>query len=119
LRFELIGGRHTEVLFYRDGGRTAPFPSDNADLIMAEGTEESRELLERILESGVGAVPDRVYLAYMGPPIPPYEVHCYCGHIIRFGHDEHGYYVEGAPEVVFRPRGADESGRSEGESKKD
>jgi len=39
----------------------------------------------------------------MGPPIPPYKIRCCCGHEIMMGHDEKGYYIEGASEVIFEP----------------
>jgi len=28
---------------------------------------------------------------------------CYCGHTIKMGHDDHGYYIEGASQVIFDP----------------
>jgi hypothetical protein len=104
LKFELRDGGHTEVHFYRDvEGKTHPFPEANASLVWEKGTDKSKENLERILTSGVEALSDRVYVAYMGPPIPPYKVRCYCGHIITVGHDQRGYYIEGAQEIIFEP----------------
>lgn len=45
----------------------------------------------------------KFYVAFMGPPIPPYEIKCPCGHVIKVGKDEKGYFIEGAEEVTFRP----------------
>ena len=104
MKFELRDGGHTEVSFYRDGeGKTHPFPEANADLVREKGTEKAKEALDTILTSGVEALSDRIYVAYMGPPIPPYKVRCYCGHIIKVGHDKIGYYVEGAQKIIFEP----------------
>jgi len=64
-------------------------------------------MLNKILMDGVTALADRMYVAFMGPPIPPYKIKCYCGHVVTVGHDEKGYYIEGASEVVFEPRDID------------
>jgi len=45
----------------------------------------------------------RIYVAWSGPPIPPYEIKCKCGHIIKVGHDEEGYFMEGAESITFHP----------------
>jgi len=105
LKFELEDGGHTAVFFYKDRqGKTHPFPAENANTVSSHGTEESKEMLDKILMEGVTALRDRMYVAFMGPPIPPYKIRCYCGHVITVGHDEGGYYIEGASEVVFEPR---------------
>ena len=104
MRFQLRDGGHTEVHFYRDeDGKTHPFPEANAELVREQGTEEVREVLDLILSSGVDALSDRAYVAFMGPPIPPYKMRCYCGHVIEVGRDERGYYIEGAHEIIFEP----------------
>ena len=108
MRFELEDGGHTVVFFYKDRqGKTHPFPSENANTVSSHGTEESKERLDKILMDGVTVLRDRMYVAFMGPPIPPYKIRCYCGHEIAVGHDEAGYYIEGASEVVFEPRDID------------
>jgi len=100
----LKDGGHTEIIFYKDDqGTTHPFPSENADIVWNKGTEESENMLEKIIMDGVAALSDRVYIAFMGPPIPPYRMRCYCGHEIRVGHDDNGCYIEGAAEVIFEP----------------
>ena len=104
MRFELENGDHTAVFFYKDRqGKTHPFPSENANIVSSHGTEESKETLDKILMDGVTTLRDRMYVAFMGPPIPPYKIRCYCGHVITVGHDEKGYYIEGASEIVFEP----------------
>ena len=105
MRFELEDRDYTEVFFYKDTERkTHSFPSENAKLVSSHGTEESKEMLDKILMDGVTALGDRMYVAFMGPPIPPYKIRCYCGHVTTVGHDKGGYYIEGASEVVFEPR---------------
>ncbi len=102
MRFELGFGDHTEVFFYKDRqGKTHSFPTGNANLVSVHGTDESKEMLDKILKDGVTSLEDRMYVAFMGPPIPPYKLKCYCGHVTKVGHDEKGYYIEGASEVVF------------------
>jgi len=114
LRFELEDGDHTAVFFYKDRqGKTHPFPSENASTVSSHGTEESKGRLDKILMDGVTALRDRMYVAFMGPPIPPYKIKCYCGHVITVGHDEAGYYIEGASEVVFEPEGFEEEKANE------
>ena len=98
-------GGHTTVLFYQDDkGTTHPFPLENLDIVRSRGTEESKEMLEHILKDGITALSDRIYIAFMGPPIPPYKIICYCGHVVKVGHDKKGYYIEGASEITFNPR---------------
>jgi len=83
LRFELEDGCHTAVFFYKDRqGKTHPFPSENANIVSSQGMEESKEMLDKIIMDGVTALRDRMYVAFMGPPIPPYKIRCYCGHEI-------------------------------------
>ena len=109
LRFELEDGCHTEVFFYKDRqGKTHPFPEGNAENVSSHGTEESKEMLDKILMDGVTALGDRMYVAFMGPPIPPYKIRCYCGHVTTVGHDEKGYYIEGASMVLFGLGGFEE-----------
>jgi len=109
LRFELDDGCHTEVFFYKDRqGKTHPFPEGNAENVSSHGTDESKEMLDKILMDGVTSLRDRMYIAFMGPPIPPYKIRCYCGHVTKVGHDEKGYYIEGASEVVFESRDKEE-----------
>ena len=104
MKFYLDDGGHTIVFFYKDSqGTTHPFPVENADIVRSSGTEKSKEMLERILKDGVTALRDRVYIAFMGPPILSYKVRCYCGHEINVGRDDKGYYVEGASEIIFEP----------------
>lgn len=103
MRFELADGCHTEVLFWKDREVINPFPSENVELVRKSGTEEAKELLERVIKEGFESVGDRLYIAFMGPPIPPYAIRCYCGHLIIMGHDEKGFYVEGANEMIFGP----------------
>ena len=46
----------------------------------------------------------RFYVAFMGPPIPPFKLKCWeCGNIIKIDHDENGYYIEEASEIIFDP----------------
>lgn len=114
MRFELEDGSHTAVFFYKGRqGKTHSFPSENAHIVFSQGTEESKEMLDKILLDGVTALRDRMYVAFMGPPIPPYRIRCYCGHVIRVGHDEGGYYIEGASKVIFGPEGSEEDGGNE------
>ena len=124
MKLYLEGGGHTIVFFYKDSqGTTYPFPVENADIVRSHGTKESKEMLERILKDGVTALRDRLYIAFMGPPrcghkledyvmleggwcpIPPYKIRCYCGHEIKVGRDDKGYYIEGASEITFEPGG--------------
>lgn len=105
MRFDLEDGGHTAVFFYKDRqGKTHPFPSENANIVSSQGTEESKEMLERILKDGVASLEDRAHVAFAGPPIPPYKIRCYCGHTINVGRDEVGYYIEGANLIIFEPR---------------
>jgi len=114
LRFELEDGGHTIVFFYKDRqGKTHPFPSENAITVSSHGTEESKGRLDKILMDGDTASRDRLYVAFMCMPIPPYKIRCYCGHVITVGHDEVGYYIEGAPMVVFGPEGFEEERENE------
>ena len=92
------------VLFYKDlHGVTFPFPAENANIVSSQGTEEEKEMLKRILKDGVASLEDRAYVAFAGPPIPPYKIKCYCGHTINVGRDEGGYYIEGANLIIFDP----------------
>lgn len=105
MKFQLRDGKHTTVFFYRNKeGKTMPFPPSNADIVRELGSKEAKETLEQILKDGVSSLRDRMYVAFMGPPIPPYKMRCYCGHFIKVGHDERGYYIEGAHEIIFEPR---------------
>ena len=105
MRFELREGGFTIVFFYKDSlGVTHPFPLENMNIVLKSGTNDSIEMLNRILDVGFKALEDRTYLAFMGPPIPPYEIECYCGNTIKMGRDDHGYFIEGASTVVFKPR---------------
>ena len=114
LRFELEDGDHTEVFFYKDRKcKTHSFPSENANIVSSHGTGESKEMLDKILMDGVTALGDRTYVAFTGPPIPPYKIKCYCGHVTTFGHDKKGYYIEGASEIEFGPGGFEEEGKNE------
>ena len=114
MRFELGFGDHTEVFFYKDRqGKTHPFPTGNANLVSVHGTDESKEMLDKILKDGVTSLEDRMYVAFMGPPIPPYKLKCYCGHVTTVGHDDVGYYIEGASVVIFAPRGFEEESENE------
>ena len=104
MKFKLADGGHTEVFFYKDiQGVTHPFPAENAAIVRDHGTEEEKEMLERILMDGVASLEDRAYVAFAGPPIPPYKIRCYCGHTIDVGKDEGGYYIEGANLIIFEP----------------
>ena len=104
MKFELEDGGHTEVFFYKDvQGVTHPFPGENADIVKSCGMEEDKEMLERILKDGVASLEDRTHVAFAGPPIPPYNIRCYCGHTINVGRDEVGYYIEGANLIIFEP----------------
>jgi len=104
LKFDLKDGGHTVVFFYKDRqGKTHPFPVENADIVNDQGTEESKEMLKIILKDGVASLEDRAHVAFMGPPIPPYKIRCYCGHTINVGRDEGGYYIEGADLIIFDP----------------
>ncbi|GAG61229.1 unnamed protein product, partial [marine sediment metagenome] len=80
-----------------------PFPVENAEIVKSQGTEEEKEMLERILKDGVTSLEDRAHVAFAGPPIPPYKIRCYCGHTINVGRDEVGYYIEGANLIIFEP----------------
>jgi len=105
LRFDLKEGGFTIVFFYKDSlGVTHPFPVENLNIVLDKGTDESKEMLHKIIKDGFTSLEDRMYMAYMGPPIPPYEMKCYCGHTIKMGHDDHGYYIEGASQVIFNSR---------------
>ena len=80
MKFYLEDGGYTEILFYKDDqGSTQPFPMKNTEIVRSQGTEESKDKLEKILMDGVTALRDRVYIAFMGPPILSYKVRCYCG----------------------------------------
>lgn len=54
MRFNLKGPHkcsHTEIVFYRDeNGVVHPFPSDNAELVRREGTDEAKRRLDVILK---------------------------------------------------------------------
>jgi len=105
LKFDLEDGGHTVIFFYKDWqGVTNAFPLANADIVRDYGTEDDKEMLEVILKEGVDALADRAYVAFAGPPIPPYKIRCYCGHTINVGRDEGGYYIEGANLIIFEPR---------------
>ena len=53
--FQLEDGGHTRVLFFKDEGDVIhPFPSDNANIVMSQGTKESKEILNKILSGGEG-----------------------------------------------------------------
>ena len=102
MRFELREGGFTIVFFYKDTlGVTQAFPLENMNIVLNRGTEEAIEMLNRILDVGFKELDDRAYVAFMGPPIPPYEVECYCGHKIKMGRDDHGYFIEGASSILF------------------
>ncbi|MBA7638256.1 hypothetical protein ES703_45909 [subsurface metagenome] len=104
MKFDLEDGGHTIIFFYKDlHGVTHPFPVANANIVQGHGTEEDKELLDRILKEGVDALEDRAHVAFAGPPIPPYKIKCYCGHTINVGRDERGYYIEGADLIIFHP----------------
>ncbi len=104
MRFELKEGGFTIVFFYKDTlGNTQAFPLENMNIILKSGTDESIEMLNKILDVGFKELDDRAYVAFMGPPIPPYEIECYCGHKIKMGHDDHGYYIDGAALILFYP----------------
>ena len=97
------------VFFFKDSlGHTQAFPLQNMSIVLKYGTVEALEAINRILDVGFKPVEDRVYIAYMGPPIPPYEIKCYCGETIKVGHDDHGYFIEGAGLITFYPREKDE-----------
>lgn len=50
MMFQLEDGGHTRVFFYKDvDGKVHPFPSDNANIVLTQGTEASKEILNRIL----------------------------------------------------------------------
>jgi len=105
LRFELKEGGFTILFFYKDSlGITHPFPVENMNIVLNKGTEESIEILNKIIDIGFTSLEDRMYIAYMGPPIPPYEIKCYCGQTVKIGRDDQGYYIEGASQVIFNPR---------------
>ncbi len=96
------------VFFFKDGlGKTHAFPLQNMNFVLQYGTVESLEAINRILDIGFKPVDDRVYVAYMGPPIPPYEMKCYCGQTIKTGHDDTGYFIEGAETITFYPKEKD------------
>ena len=104
MKFELEDGGHTEIFFYKDlYGVTFPFPVKNVAIVNTRGTEEEKEMLNRILKDGVASLEDRAHVAFAGPPIPPYKIKCYCGHTINVGRDEGGYYIEGANLIIFDP----------------
>ena len=104
MKFQLIDDKHTEVFFYRNQkGETIPFPTSNSDIVRGLGTKEAKEALRQIIEKGVDELEDRTHVAFMGPPIPPYMIKCYCGHTINVGRDEVGYYIEGADYIIFPP----------------
>ena len=116
LKFDLKDGGHTLIFFYRDSqGKTHPFPVENADIVNDQGTEESKEMLKIILKDGVASLEDRAHVAFMGPPIPPYKIRCYCGHTINVGRDEVGYYIEGADLIIFDPGDKPPAEEREGE----
>ena len=71
------------------------------NIVLERGTNKSIELLNKITDIGFKELDDRAYVAFMGPPIPPYEVECYCGHKIKLGRDDHGYFIEGAASILF------------------
>ncbi len=105
MRFELAEGGFTILFFYKDSlGVTHPFPVENMNIVLNGGTEESIEMLNKIIKDGFTSLEDRMYIAFMGPPIPPYEIKCYCGHTVKMGHDDQGYYIEGASKVIFNSR---------------
>ncbi len=102
MRFELREGGFTIVFFYKDTlGATQAFPLENMNIVLKSGTNESIEMLNRILDVGFKELDDRAYVAFMGPPIPPYEIECYCGHKIKMGRDDQGYFIEGASSILF------------------
>ena len=70
-------------------------------IVLNRGTNESIELLNKITDVGFKELYDRAYVAFMGPPIPPYEIECNCGHKIKMGRDDHGYFIEGASSILF------------------
>ncbi len=93
------------VFFFKDSlGGTQAFPLQNMNLVLQYGTVEALEALNKILDVGFKPPDDRAYVAFMGPPIPPYEIKCYCGHKINVGHDDHGYFIEGADTITFFPK---------------
>lgn len=47
MRYELKNGRWTEVMVLRIGGKLKPFPTDNAKLVIREGTRLSKVHLEQ------------------------------------------------------------------------
>ena len=102
MRFELKEGGFTILFFYKDNlGATHPFPVENMNLVLNRGTDESIEMLNKITDIGFKELDDRAYVAFMGPPIPPYDVECYCGHKIKMGRDDQGYFIEGAASILF------------------
>ena len=80
---------------------TQAFPLENMNIVLKSGTNDSIEMLNRILDVGFKELDDRAYVAFMGPPIPPYEIECYCGQKIQVGRDDHGYFIEGASTITF------------------
>ncbi len=80
---------------------TQSFPLENMNIVLKFGTVESLEMLNKILDVGFKELEDRAYVAFMGPPIPPYDIECYCGHTIKMGRDDHGYYIDGASSILF------------------
>ena len=80
---------------------TQAFPLENMNIVLKSGTNDSIEMLNRILDVGFKELEDRAYVAFMGPPIPPYEIECYCGQKIKMGRDDQGYYIEGASSILF------------------
>lgn len=102
MRFELKEGGFTIVHFFKDSlGETQAFPLENMKIVLKFGTVESLEMLNKILDVGFKELDDRAYVAFMGPPIPPYDIECYCGHKIKMGRDDHGYFIEGASSILF------------------
>ncbi len=107
------GGGCTIVHFYRDSlGVTQAFPLENMNIVLKLGTVESMEMLNKSLDVGFKALEDRAYVAFKGPPIPPYDIECYCGHKIKMGHDDHGYYIEGASTILFYSEKKKEEGEA-------
>jgi len=51
----------------------------------------------------ITALRDRMYIAFMSSPITPYNIRCYCGHVVKVDYDDKGYYIEVAAEVIFDP----------------
>lgn len=50
-KFQLEGGYHTEVVFWRDKkGKVHAFPEENASLVKLNGTQEAKARFSKILE---------------------------------------------------------------------